>query len=68
LLTWRRSSVRRRRNSLPGTDRTPGKSLKNSSSRLLKKFPRRGGILVIVSVKTWSRIPNQHQHANTNTN
>ena len=31
--------------------------LKNSDCRLLKKIHRRGGILVSVSVKTWSRIP-----------
>ena len=36
--------------------------LKNSGCRLLKKIRRRGRILVIVSVTTWSRIPNQHEH------
>jgi hypothetical protein len=33
----------------------------------LKRSQSRGGILVIVSVKTWSRIPNEHEHVATNT-
>ena len=39
-----------------------------TTCRLLKKCQRQGGILVIVSVKTWSRISNEHEHVPTNTN
>ena len=42
--------------------------MRNADCRLLKKSENRGGILVIVSVKTWSRIPNEHEHVPTSTN
>ena len=42
--------------------------LEKASSRLLKTIQMRCGILVIVSVQTWSIIPNEHEHVPTNTN